>query len=1297
MKATVHMVRACRTRISLLATLLHSLLHRRGRDMASAGAFPPAPWLHRHWAVIASLVGAAACLALGASSAFAAGPPYLHEFGASDVHATRSVLEAGLQGNGSETSWKFEYATSKSALESGLGIAAQSGFIGPGLGAPSQPGERSPYGEIGHLDPETRYYARVIVANAFGSAEETTAFTTTAVKAPEVGSIESLTEVENTSATVFLTSREPLAGDSNIRGVETNGLQSEYRFEYATEEKGAYALIPGCSGLVTVAEDFANPKCHLEGLMPEETRYYVRLAATNAKGSEQTLIFPITTPARRPNPVDSPTITDVTADSAFLTSGNFSPRGSETTWRCEYASSEDGPWGAVPGGEGVISSAEANEKKVIHIPTLKLSGLSPGTSYYVRLFAENAFGKEISSPNVFETAGPPAVSTFATHALQGESVRVLGSASPHTTPVDELQSVSVGGGASGGTFTLSFAGQTTAPIPFGATADQVQEVLEALSSIGHEQVFVLPSGAAYTIQFLGSLAGEPQPQLSADASSLTPSGSISVTTLQEGFHYDTHYRFQFVSQQKFSETGWAGVEETPSTDLGPGEAGYPSSFFGAELPTLQAGSTYRYRVVATTDLPGNPVVDGAEETLTAPSPPAPQAPVVCENEALRSGPSANLPDCRAYEQVTPHDKEGAQEPFHLGTLQSAGGAWVGADGEHLVIQEPFTHWGTGPSAGASPYLFSRGSSGWQMTSLAPQPEAGDAVYSAQALSPDLTEVGLRSEIDGVGALPYIEYKVGPPGGPYSAFSVPRPAPGTPGEVGWVGVSENGAKLVLQSEDHALAAGHPTGTTSGFDLYEYSEGHLRQVNVAGAGTAIGSCGARIVHGDEDGNSAAKATLGSPHAVSADGARVFFEAVPGTDCSASSHLFMREAASEHTLDIGAYRFLAADSTGSKVLLEKHNGGTYEILLYETETQASPRLLLSLHKEPQFVVSEDFTAIYLTSSEQLTPGAPNAPVLYRYDIPTETLSFILEGKWNGLYSSPDGRYLYFSGRVGGFPAGGTLPPGAENESGGAAEGEEAEQALRYDNVEKLVQCISCASSFDPKPKLNAFFSGGGEISLRGESGPGLPEVSVASADGDVAFFDTPAALVPQDVDGEILPEGGYGGASTTFSPSSDVYEWRRGGTGGCARLEGCLSLISSGRGGKLVAFLGTTPSARDVFFTSAAELGPNDDDDALDVYDARVGGGEALLPPGPVECEGDACSTPASPPNDVTPSSLTFSGAGNVTPSPATKSAVRSAKPKKKKRRSSKRKGSKTRSRTRPTTHKGGKRTTHKGDKR
>ena len=42
-------------------------------------------------------------------------------------------------------------------------------------------------------------------------------------------------------------------------------------------------------------------------------------------------------------------------------------------------------------------------------------------------------------------------------------------------------------------------------------------------------------------------------------------------------------------------------------------------------------------------------------------------------------------------------------------------------------------------------------------------------------------------------------------------------------------------------------------------------------------------------------------------------MFFEAVPGNNCSGPSNLYMRENASE-TVDIGQYTFLAANYEGS-----------------------------------------------------------------------------------------------------------------------------------------------------------------------------------------------------------------------------------------------------------------------------------------------------------------------------------------------------------------------------------------------
>ena len=134
---------------------------------------------------------------------------------------------------------------------------------------------------------------------------------------------------------------------------------------------------------------------------------------------------------------------------------------------------------------------------------------------------------------------------------------------------------------------------------------------------------------------------------------------------------------------------------------------------------------------------------------------------------------------------------------------------------------------------------------------------------------------------------------------------------------------------------------------------------------------------------------------------------------------------------------------------------------------------------------------------------------------------------------------------------------------------------------------------------------------------------------------FFNSSDALSPRDSNG-----------------TEDVYEYEPSGAGSCTesspafspRSGGCLSLISSGTSPEESAFLDASEKGNDVFFLTNAQLSRRDVDTALDVYDARVGGGEAE-PPKPVECEGDGCQQPASPPNDPTPGSLTFHGAGNL----------------------------------------------------
>jgi hypothetical protein len=91
--------------------------------------------------------------------------------------------------------------------------------------------------------------------------------------------------------------------------------------------------------------------------------------------------------------------------------------------------------------------------------------------------------------------------------------------------------------------------------------------------------------------------------------------------------------------------------------------------------------------------------------------------------------------------------------------------------------------------------------------------------------------------------------------------------------------------------------------------------------------------------------------------------------------------------------------------------------------------------------------------------------------------------------------------------------------------------------------------------------------------------------------------------------------------------------------------LRLISTGQCNCNSYFLNASPGGRDVFFTTRQQLVRSDNDDLVDLYDARVGGGIAAqnaVPP--AECQGDACQPPPSPPSGITPSSLGFAGPGN-----------------------------------------------------
>ena len=203
-----------------------------------------------------------------------------------------------------------------------------------------------------------------------------------------------------------------------------------------------------------------------------------------------------------------------------------------------------------------------------------------------------------------------------------------------------------------------------------------------------------------------------------------------------------------------------------------------------------------------------------------------------------------------------------------------------------------------------------------------------------------------------------------------------------------------------------------------------------------------------------------------------------------------------------------------------------------------------------------------------------------------------------------------------------------------GGAPNGGDEEVYLFEARSGRLV-CVSCSSSGEAPPSQEGGAAAFLPISW---SDTYLPQW--VSADGSRVFFDSAVPLVAQDTNGK-----------------QDVYEWEREGSGSCTSASavngGCVYLLSSGTGLDSW-FIGASESGNDVFIATRAQLVPEDQNDAFDLYDARVGG---VMPPSAPACTGTGCQgVPAPPPTFATPPSGTYEGVGDFEPPSLSKAVVK-----------------------------------------
>ncbi|HTD07721.1 MAG TPA: hypothetical protein VK680_02410, partial [Solirubrobacteraceae bacterium] len=715
----------------------------------------------------------------------------------------------------------------------------------------------------------------------------------------------------------------------------------------------------------------------------------------------------------------------------------------------------------------------------------------------------------------------------------------------------------------------------------------------------------------------------------------------------------------------------------------------PTAVVSQRLTGLASGSLYHFRVVAA----GIGVSAGSDSTFST----FPQ-------ETGGAG--------RAYELVSPAVKIG--EPFPpepqngfarlCGTECMPGVNSImmpmqaSADGETLAYEgQPFT---SGLASSANQYIAHRSAGGWSTQSVTPSLAA--AAVGAQgngfkAFSPDLsrgvlfqTTPALSPEVPASGGKESYHdlylWEVGKSSlQPLVTTKPPHRTPGsgepTSFELSFAGGNSGGGgvpafdHLVFEANDSLTGAvpgiapaapeveashcsGYPAGgfPESDCDLYEWVGGQLHLINVlpgneaAATHATIGS-GRSLTESLTSKGAPESQAPDVDHAISADGSRIFWS-------DESGQVYVRIDGRETVQIKDPGRFLTASSDGSKVLLT--DGCLYSLQSKSCEFtlgNSGSAFLGTLG------TSADLSRVYFIDSEALAPGSQSGEScepegeeregegcnLYAFDRGEVTFIARLVGRDNNFPGfarygawkaspggrvaqvTPDGRYLTFMSRARLTEYDNRRAGGGECTPGGVSPS--CSEVYEYDLTSHSLHCASCNPSGQSP-------IGTSTLALINPN-PGIPfeqpENLPAEGEGRL-FFESQDALLPAAKNGGV----------------EDVYEWTPDGVGGCGRGQGCLALISGGHSPDDSNFITATPNGDNAFFITREQLVPEDQDDLLDVYDARVGGGSDVGPLAP--CGGEGCRAPVSGGSVVQPpGSSVFSGLGGLVPVPGSTPGV------------------------------------------
>ena len=707
------------------------------------------------------------------------------------------------------------------------------------------------------------------------------------------------------------------------------------------------------------------------------------------------------------------------------------------------------------------------------------------------------------------------------------------------------------------------------------------------------------------------------PRVIGQTSSPTSDGAELRATINPRYAA-TEYRFEYGLTSAYGSS-------TPGKTI---PAGGDELGIEAVVSGLQPDTTYHYRVVAQNSADTDTGPDRTFRTLAVSA-----GSDACPNASLRAGQgSAYLPECRAYEMVSPPDKNSGSVLWGVGGLPAVGLNATTAEGGKVAYTsyQPFP---VSEHGQPQSYRANRSPAGWESIPVSPKPAAANPIQSERAQLLDATDDFSRWIFETRDSFNPLDQDVLPlpgftikfpdiyarnDGGPMEWFS--RADADVPDsaflEALYVGRSADAQTIYFRTPESLTPDAVPMVEGSSY-LYARGPAGTRLINTDEGGVLLSQCGASLGTAFNGGST-------SKNAVSANGQRAFFQVPDGgapplglsdPSCLVPAQLYLRDGAT--VTNVSASQMTAPEPISSPARF-----------------QAATR---------------DGSVVFFTSADRLTDDATVGGGLYAYDVESEALSFLSTGasgpggaQVSGVVkSTDDGSHVYFIAK-------GELVAGegvADSDNlylwtGGSVRfiatltaadatgmlGIEGERQARITPDGSSLVFVSRADQTDYEAEgaseVYLWREDGGQILCASCNPAGNPQSGNAqllsaaafylpaseqhdsrniSVDGSRVFFETTDALVKADINGVI-----------------DVYWYSPGGV---------PRLISDGKSKYGSLFFDASAGGGDIFFSTQASLVAQDiDNGENDIYDARVEGGFAPSP-APPNCSGEACQGTSS----------------------------------------------------------------------